>query len=136
MLVAWGWLGAGSRAVPGVRAGDRTAEERPGSGSLRPSQWVAELDVAMGVRTLLARGNRGVAPECGGPVMGLSREWRAFAAVLATMPDLVDRLLAAHTPTTDGRWCTACTSPGQGTPHAHWPCAIALLAAEAARVGG
>jgi anthranilate phosphoribosyltransferase len=65
--------------------------------------------------------------------MGPTGRWLAFAAVLATMPDLVERLMAAHTPTPDGRLCTACTTPGQGTPQAPWPCAIALVAAEAAR---
>jgi hypothetical protein len=66
------------------------------------------------------------------PDISTADEWIRFAAVLATMPDLTERLAAAHTPTPDGRWCTACTSPGQGTPHREWPCVIAALAAEAA----
>ncbi len=49
-------------------------------------------------------------------------DWRAFIAVLAAMPDLVERLMAAHTPTLDGRWCKGCTTPGRGTPHGRWPC--------------
>jgi hypothetical protein len=60
-------------------------------------------------------------------------DWRAFIAVLAAMPDLVERLMAAHTPTLDGRWCKGCTTPGRGTPHGRWPCVFAVLAAEAAR---
>jgi hypothetical protein len=65
---------------------------------------------------------------------GGAGDWRAFAAVLATMPDVIERLAAEHTPTPDGRWCTACTTPGRGTPQARWPCALAALAAEAARL--
>jgi hypothetical protein len=61
--------------------------------------------------------------------------WRAFAAELATMPDVIERLLTAHTSTPDGRWCVACTTPGRGTPHAPWPCPIAVMAADAARAG-
>jgi hypothetical protein len=73
-----------------------------------------------------------------GPVLAMTEsgagDWRAFAAVLATMPEVIERLAAEHTPTPDGRWCTACTTPGRGTPQAHWPCALAALAAEAARL--
>jgi hypothetical protein len=89
----------------------------------------------MAVGSLPIREDRDVEPESRGPMMRLTGDWRAFATVLVTMPELVERLMAAHTPTPDGRWCTACTTPGQGTPHAPWPCAIALLAAEAARAG-
>lgn len=76
--------------------------------------------------------NRDISPTSHGSDKSSASEWHAFAAVLATMPDLIERLTAAHTPTPDGRRCTACTTPGQGTPHEEWPCIIASLAAEAA----
>jgi hypothetical protein len=57
--------------------------------------------------------------------------WRAFAAELGTMPDVIERLSAIHRPTADGRHCRACTTPGRGTPNTPWPCPIAALIADA-----
>jgi hypothetical protein len=84
-------------------------------------------------RNILMNDNRAGDQGARGPKMSTAGELHRFAAVLATMPDLTERLTAAHTPTPDGRWCTACTSPGQGTPHREWPCIIAALAEAAAR---
>ena len=57
---------------------------------------------------------------------------RPLSAALAAMPDLRNRLLAAHVPDASGRRCRACTTPGTGTPGEHWPCRI-REAAEAAQ---
>ena len=43
---------------------------------------------------------------------------RPLSAALAAMPDLRNRLLAAHVPDASGRRCRACTTPGTGTPGA------------------
>ena len=58
---------------------------------------------------------------------------RPLSEALASMPDLRDRLLANHVPDPSGHRCQACTTPGTGTPGAHWPCRI-REAAEAAQV--
>jgi hypothetical protein len=58
-------------------------------------------------------------------------QWHAFAAVLATMPDVIERLSEIHRPTADGRWCRGCTTPGRGTLNTPWPCSIAALLADA-----
>jgi hypothetical protein len=59
--------------------------------------------------------------------------WHDFAAVLATMPDVIDKLSAEHVPTAEGR-CRACTTPGRGTPNARWPCSMAAMAREAIQI--
>lgn len=52
----------------------------------------------------------------------------SFAAVLAGMPDLLQRALAEHVPDAAGR-CRECrTTTGAA---AHWPCAMRMLADEA-----
>ena len=66
--------------------------------------------------------------------MSYGRQWRAFAAELATRPDVIAGIRATHKATTDGALCTACTTPGRGTPQARWPCAILIVAVEAARL--
>ena len=60
---------------------------------------------------------------------------RPLSAALAAMPDLRNRLLADHVPDASGHRCRARTTPGTGTPGAHWPCRIreAAEAAEAAQ---
>jgi hypothetical protein len=58
---------------------------------------------------------------------------RPLSQALAAMPDLRNRLLAEHVPDASGHRCRACTTPGTGTPGAHWPCRI-REAAEAAQV--
>jgi hypothetical protein len=57
---------------------------------------------------------------------------RPLSAALAAMPDLRNRLLADLVPDASGHRCRACTTPGTGTPGAHWPCRI-REAAEAAQ---
>lgn len=52
-------------------------------------------------------------------------------ALLAAHPDAVARLIRDHVPDPHQR-CRACTTPGTGTPHAHWPCILAGLARAAA----
>jgi hypothetical protein len=49
---------------------------------------------------------------------------RPLSEALAVMPDLRNRLLADHVPDASGHRCRACTTPGTGTPGAHWPCRI------------
>lgn len=61
-------------------------------------------------------------------------DWIRFAAALAAMPGVVDRLLGAHRDDGSGR-CRACTTPGRGTPSTAWPCGIAAVAGLAARLG-
>lgn len=56
-----------------------------------------------------------------------------FAAQLAAMPDVADRLLIAHIPDEHGR-CRACSTPGTGTPQAAWPCTLHASASAARRV--
>lgn len=63
----------------------------------------------------------------------MSGEWAAFVAVLAQMPDVVERLTVDHAPDGDGR-CPSCTTPGRGTAHIRWPCSLASLAADARRI--
>jgi hypothetical protein len=55
----------------------------------------------------------------------------SVAAVLAGMPDVVERLLADHTPDPHGR-CRACGRAGTGTPYVTSPCSLWTIA-EAAR---
>src|SRR4051812_27733425 len=50
--------------------------------------------------------------------------WSQFARELATMDDVVTRLLVEHVPDDTGRRCTGCTTPGSGTPNLRWPCAL------------
>lgn len=57
--------------------------------------------------------------------------WPEFVAELASTPDVVARLIAAHEPDAAGR-CVSCTTPGRGTPLVEWPCVLRRLA-EAAR---
>jgi hypothetical protein len=83
--------------MPGVRAGDRAIGERRRPGPLRPTQRAAELGAEMVVGALPNRAEGDV--ESRRPVMGLTGQWRRFAAALATMPDLVERLSTRHTPT-------------------------------------
>lgn len=59
--------------------------------------------------------------------------WNTFTEVLSWMPDVVDRMLAAHRPAENGR-CRCCTQPGTGVPHAPWPCPPHELAAAAGRI--
>lgn len=59
--------------------------------------------------------------------------WHRLAAVLAEMPDVIERLLDIHLDAGCGR-CRACTRPGYGTPNAPWPCPTRKLADEAARI--
>jgi hypothetical protein len=61
------------------------------------------------------------------------RTWGdGLAHALATMPDLCERLLHAHTPDHHGR-CRACTRGGTGIPGDPWPCSIRCLAVVARR---
>lgn len=85
------------------------------------------------------RGDRQPAPgtgpaPCAVVVVSHSRQWRAFAAELATRPDMIAGIRATHKATADGALCTACTTPGRGTPQARWPCAIVIVAVEADRL--
>jgi hypothetical protein len=61
------------------------------------------------------------------PSQDAGQEWKRFARELATMDDVVTRLLDAHVPD-DARRCTCCTTPGRGTPQLPWPCALWTLA--------
>jgi hypothetical protein len=60
-------------------------------------------------------------------------EWHRFARELATMEDVVTRLLSWHVPDPTGR-CCGCTTPGRGTPDRRWPCALWTLARHAQRI--
>lgn len=59
--------------------------------------------------------------------------WNRVATVLAGMPDVIDRLTLSHRDDGSG-WCTVCTTPGRGTPHAQWPCPLAQLASTARKI--
>lgn len=59
-----------------------------------------------------------------------TERWRRIVAEVATMPGVVERLTAEHTPDRHGR-CRVCTVAGQGVA---WPCTLSVLAAEAAEV--
>jgi len=59
--------------------------------------------------------------------------WNTFTEVLSFMPDVIGRMLAAHTPAASGR-CRCCTEGGTGVPHAPWPCPPHELAAAADRI--
>jgi hypothetical protein len=97
--VAWGWVGAGSSAVPGVQAQDQALGERTDacavSSKCAEAMTSSSLDDPDLGRTAGER-------EMTGEVEG----WCTLAAVLATMPDVIDRISATHTPTRDGQWCT------------------------------
>jgi hypothetical protein len=67
------------------------------------------------------------------PSQNTAHEWTRFARELATMEDLVTRLLIEHVPDDAGR-CTHCTTPGSGTPRLRWPCALWTLARTAQRI--
>jgi hypothetical protein len=67
-----------------------------------------------------------------GAIMIYEPRPRPLSEALAGMPDLRNRLLADHVPDETGHRCRACTTPGTGTPGAHWPCRI-REAAEAAQ---
>jgi hypothetical protein len=60
--------------------------------------------------------------------------WNQFARELATMEDVVTRLLIDHVPDAAGQRCTRCTTPGSGTPRLRWPCALWTLARSAQRI--
>lgn len=66
------------------------------------------------------------------PSHDATRAWDEFARELATMEDVVTRLLIEHVPD-DGR-CIACTTGGRGTPKLRWPCALWTLARAAQRI--
>jgi hypothetical protein len=68
-----------------------------------------------------------------GATMTYEPRARPLSEALSAMPDLRHRLLADHVPDATGHRCRACTTPGTGTPGAHWPCRI-REAAEAAQV--
>lgn len=53
--------------------------------------------------------------------------WTSLAGVLAEMPDVCRRLLAEHGCSASGH-CTACTTPGRGTPNTRYPCSLATIA--------
>jgi hypothetical protein len=55
----------------------------------------------------------------------------SVAAALANMPEVVAALLRDHVPDALGR-CSACGTPGTGTPHLAAPCSLWRIA-EAAR---
>lgn len=91
-------------------------------------------------------GQRGLNPRCRrsgwepptGEVMALAdgtqtgellRVVRGLVAELERSPQLVDRLLAVHVPTADGR-CRQCGIGGQAG-HQPWPCRIQSYAAAA-----
>ncbi len=61
--------------------------------------------------------------------------WQRFAHELATMEDVVARLLAEHVRTEKGH-CLRCTTPGRGTPMLAWPCPIWTLARRAQTIRG
>lgn len=55
--------------------------------------------------------------------------WHTFAAVLAEMPDVYQRLLTEHVPIgTEPALCRRCTAAGTGHPCQPWPCTLAKLA--------
>jgi hypothetical protein len=60
--------------------------------------------------------------------------WAEFVAELATLPEVIDRLMAEHHANRAGR-CVGCTSPGFGTPLGEWPCPLWKVAAQARRYG-
>jgi hypothetical protein len=68
------------------------------------------------------------------PSQDAQNEWFRFARELATMEDVVARLLAEHVRTEDG-FCVRCTRPGRGTPMLVWPCPIWTLARTAKSLG-
>jgi hypothetical protein len=67
------------------------------------------------------------------PVNDEARAWARLIAQLALMPDVVERLRAAHADDGNGR-CRACTTPGRGTPQVRWPCGPASMGLAAHRL--
>jgi hypothetical protein len=53
--------------------------------------------------------------------------WSRFAAELAAMPDVIERLMREHVADGSGH-CRACTTPGRGTPASPWPCGLFAIA--------
>jgi hypothetical protein len=68
------------------------------------------------------------------PSHDAAHEWDQFARELATMEDVVTRLLIDHVPDAAGQRCTRCTTAGSGTPNLRWPCALWALARSAQRI--
>lgn len=61
----------------------------------------------------------------------LAESYDQFVYELAHAPDVVGRLLDAHTSNHQGL-CVACLRPGYGTPYVAWPCSM-WSTADAAR---
>jgi hypothetical protein len=59
--------------------------------------------------------------------------YERLAAELATMPDVIERLLRDHVPDASGR-CVGCTRGGTGYPAATSPCSLARLAMRATEI--
>ena len=59
--------------------------------------------------------------------------WTQLAQILATMPDVIDRLTREHVPDESSR-CRGCTTPGTGRPNEPWPCSLRKLADQARRL--
>jgi hypothetical protein len=59
--------------------------------------------------------------------------FQRLADALASMPAVIGRLLADHTPDGDG-YCRTCGRPGYGTPVVEHPCPVAALALTALAV--
>lgn len=57
-----------------------------------------------------------------------TERWHRIVAEVATMPGVVERLTAEHTPDRHGR-CRVCTFAGHRVV---WPCTLSVLAAEGA----
>jgi hypothetical protein len=57
----------------------------------------------------------------------VNRQVSDLAVVLADMPDVVAALVREHVPDAHG-YCRACGTPGTGTPHLPWPCALRCVA--------
>ena len=59
-------------------------------------------------------------------------QWLGLVAQVATMPDVIDKLLREHVADDVGR-CRglACTAPGYGTPMRRHPCTLHSLAVAA-----
>jgi hypothetical protein len=62
-----------------------------------------------------------------------SNRWAQLAQILATMPDVVQRLTFEHVPDENNR-CRGCTLPGTGRPNEPWPCSLRKLAEQARRL--
>ena len=64
------------------------------------------------------------------PTPDVPDRWAQLAQILATMPDVTERLAREHVPD-DGARCRGCTSPGTGQPQEPWPCPLRKLADQA-----